>query len=221
MSDGKTYSLVVEPRGQLKKASRKLARQEQVPGVVYGHNVDAQPVKVSRREFDRVYLRAGSNSLVDLSIGEGAEARKVFIHQVQRNPQTHTVRHVDFLVVNLLEEITSTVPVVYTGESPVVANHEGMLMTQLDHVLVRALPMDLPSLIEVDISVLDEVGKAIHVSDLPIPGNVQLLTSPDEMVVKIGELQLEPEEEVEEGAEEAEAGGAEEGAGAEGGEDES
>ena len=221
MSDGKTYELVVEPRDQQKKASRKLSREGLVPGVVYGHNVESVPVQVTRREFDRVYLRAGSNSLVDLSVGEGAEARKVFIHRVQRNPQTHTVRHVDFLVVNLLEEITSTVPVVYTGESPVVANHEGMLMTQLDHVLVRALPMDLPSLIEVDISVLDEVGKAIHVSDLPIPGNVTLLTQPDEMVVKIGELQLEPEE-VEEAPEEAEeAGGVEGEAASEGDEDES
>lgn len=224
MSDGKTYSLVVEPRGQLKKASRKLSRQELVPGVVYGHNVAAQPVQVARREFDRVYLRAGSNSLVDLSVGEGDEARKVFIHQVQRNPQTHTVRHVDFLVVNLLEEINSTVPIVYTDESPIVANNEGMLMTQLDHVLVRALPMDLPSLIEVDVSVLDEIGKAIHVSDLTIPSNVQLLTSPDEMVVRVVEMQLEPEEaeeEAEETEEGAEAEGAEEGAEAEGDEDES
>ena len=220
MSDGKTYSLVVEPRGQLKKASRKLLRQELVPGVVYGHNVEAQPVQVARREFERVYLRAGSNSLIDLSVGEGDEARKVFIHQVQRTPQTHVVRHVDFLVVNLLEEINSTVPIVYTGESSVVANNEGMLMTQLDHVLVRALPMELPSLIEVDISVLDEIGKAIHVSDLTIPGNVQLLTSPDEMVVKVGEMQLEPEE-AEEAEEGAEAEGAEEGAEAVSGEDES
>jgi large subunit ribosomal protein L25 len=221
MSDGKTYSLVVEPRGQLKKASRKLLRQELVPGVVYGHNVEAQPVQVARREFERVYLRAGSNSLIDLSVGEGDEARKVFIHQVQRTPQTHVVRHVDFLVVNLLEEINSTVPIVYTGESSVVANNEGMLMTQLDHVLVRALPMELPSLIEVDISVLDEIGKAIHVSDLTIPGNVQLLTSPDEMVVKVGEMQLEPEEAEETAEEEAEAEGAEAGAEAESGEDES
>ena len=221
MSDGKTYSLVVEPRGQLKKASRKLLRQELVPGVVYGHNVEARAVQVARREFERVYLRAGSNSLIDLSVGEGDEARKVFIHQVQRSPQTHVVRHVDFLVVNLLEEISSTVPIVYTGESSVVANSEGMLMTQLDHVLVRALPMDLPSLIEVDISVLDEIGKAIHVSDLTIPGNVQLLTSPDEMIVKVGEMQLEPEEAEEETEEGAEAEGAEEGAEAESQEDES
>ncbi|MDQ5824711.1 MAG: 50S ribosomal protein L25 [Chloroflexota bacterium] len=227
MSDGKTYSLVVEPREQLKKASRKLNREGLVAGVVYGHNVEAQSVQVSQREFDRVYLRAGSNSLVDLSVGEGTEARKVFIHQVQRNPQTHTVRHVDFLVVNLREEITSTVPLVHVGESPIVANNEGVLLSQLDHVLVRALPMDLPSLIEVDMTALDEIGKSIHVSDLTIPANVTLLTSPDDMVARVVEMQLEPEEEEETPEEgeategETEAGGAEEGATAEGGEDES
>ena len=226
MSDGKTYSLVVEPRDQQKKASRKLNREGLVPGVVYGHNVDSEAVQVTQREFDRVYLRAGSNSLVDLSVGEGAEARKVFIHQVQRNPRTHTVRHVDFLVVNLREEITSTVPLVHVGESPIVANNEGVLLSQLDHVLVRALPMDLPSLIEVDMTVLDEIGKSIHVSDLTIPANVTLLTSPEDMVARVVEMQLEPEEaeeEAEEGEEagDTEAGGAEEGAAAEGSEDES
>ncbi len=228
MADGKTYSLVVEPRGQLKKASRKLSREGLVPGVVYGHNVEAQPVQVAKREFDRVYLRAGSNSLVDLSVGEGAEARKVFIHEVQRDPSTHTVRHVDFMVVNLREEITSNVPLVHVGESPIVANNEGVLLTQLDHVQVRCLPMDLPSLIEVDMSALDEIGKSIHVSDLSIPDNVTLLTSPDEMVAKVVEMQLEPEvveeaeEEAEEAAGETEAGGEEEDTtGAETDEDES
>ncbi len=216
MADGKTYSLVVEPRGQLKKASRKLGREGLVPGVVYGHNVQAQPVQVNLREFDRVYLRAGSNSLVDLAVGQGAEARKVFIHNVQRDPSTHSVRHVDFMVVNLREEITSTVPLVHVGESPIVANNEGVLLTQLDHVQVRCLPMDLPSLLEIDVTALDEIGKSLHVSDLTIPENVTLLTSPDEMIVKVTELQLEPEvvEEAEEDAEEAaretEAGGAEE-----------
>ncbi|MDQ3931031.1 MAG: 50S ribosomal protein L25 [Chloroflexota bacterium] len=227
MADGKTYSLVVEPREQQKKASRKLNRAGLVPGVVYGHNVSAQPVQVEQREFDRVYLRAGSNSLVDLSVGQGAEARKVFIHDVQRDPRTHSVRHVDFMVVNLREEITSTVPLVHVGESPIVANNEGVLITQLDHIQVRCLPMDLPSLIEVDMSALDEIGKSLHVSDLTIPDNVTLLTSPDEMIVKVTELQLEPEvveeaeEEAEEAARETAAGGAEEdSAEAEGSEDE-
>lgn len=213
MSDRKTYELVVEAREQEKKISRKLRREGQVPGVVYGHNVPSVPVQVERRELDRVYLRAGSNSLVDLRVGQGNESRKVFIHEVQRDPQTHNIRHVDFLAVNLREEITSTVPLAFLGESPIVANNEGVLLTQLDHVLVRSLPMDLPSQIEVDLSALDEIGKSLHVSDLAIPANVALLTSPEEMVAKVTEMQLEPEveEEAEEEAEgAAEAGGEDE-----------
>lgn len=189
-----------------------MAHQGLVPGVVYGHNVAAESIQVTQRELDRVYLRSGSNSLVDLRIG-GTSARKVFIHNVQRDPRTHNIRHVDFLVVNLREELTSSVPLVITGESPIVANNEGLLLTLLDHVQVRALPMDLPSIIEVDVTGLDEIGKTIHVSDLSIPGNVTLLTPEDEAVAKIVDLPVaevveEPEaaEEAEEGADTAEGG---------------
>ncbi len=217
VNEHKTYELAVESRTPEKQASRKMAHEGLVPGVVYGHNVPAESIQVTQRELDRVYLRSGSNSLVDLRIG-GTSARKVFIHDVQRDPRTHNIRHVDFLVVNLREEITSTVPLTITGESPIVAANVGLLLTLLDHVQVRALPMDLPSVIEVDITGLDEIGKTIHVSDLDIPGNVTLLTPEDEAVAKVVDLPVaevveEPEavEGAEEGADTTE-GGAGEGA---------
>lgn len=218
--DHKTYELQVEPRKQEKKASRKLAHAGLVPGVVYGHNVQPESVAVPQREFDRVYLRAGSNTLVDLRIGQSAEPRKVFIHEVQRHPETQAIRHVDFHAVNLREEITTTVPVVHTGESPIVAAGEGLLLNLLDHVQIRALPGDIPSLFEVDISGLDEVGKSVHASDLQVPSGVQLLTPGEEALFSVTHLPTATEEEAEEAAEAVEAaedaeGGAEEG-GAEG-----
>lgn len=208
-TEHKTYELVVELRQPEKQASRKLAKEGLVPGVVYGHNVPAESVQMTKRELDRVYLRSGGNSLVDLRVG-GTSARKVFIHNVQRDPQTHNIRHVDFLVVNLREEITSAVPLVIVGESPIVVANEGLLLTLLDHVQVRALPMDLPSIIEVDVSGLDEIGKTIHITDLTIPGNVTLLTDSEEPVAKVVDL---PVAEV---VEEPEVAEAEEGADAEG-----
>lgn len=207
-NEHKTYELAVEPRTPEKQASRRMAHNGLVPGVVYGHNVPAESIQVPQRELDRVYLRSGSNSLVDLRIG-GTTARKVFIHEVQRDPKTHNIRHVDFLVVNLREEITSTVPLTITGESPIVAANAGLLLTLLDHVQVRALPMNLPSAIEVDISSLDEIGKSIHVSDLTIPGDVTLLTPVDESVAKVVDLPVAEVVEVPEAAEEAEEGASE------------
>jgi large subunit ribosomal protein L25 len=177
--------------------------------------VTAFPVQTDQKEFEHVYLRAGSNGLVDLKVGEKDQARKVFVHTVQRNPITHVIEHVDFLAVNLSEETTTTVPLVLTGEPPAVRLGEGMLLQQLDHLQIRALPSDIPALIEVDISGLEEVDQAIHVSDIQVPGNVHVLNGEDELVAKIAALrvaEVAEVEEAEEGAEEAAEAGGDEGA---------
>ncbi len=216
-TEHKTYELVVQPRENTGKVAKKMGRQEMVPGVVYGHSLDSESVQVSQRELERVYLRAGSTGLVDLRVGDSASPRKVFIHKVQRDPVTHTLRHVDFMVINLREEMTVSVAIVLTGKSPAVERNEGLLIHGLDHVQVRALPADLPPVLEVDISGLEAVDDTIHVSDLTIPENVTLLTSGEEMVAKITNLRAEEVEE-EEAAEEAEAAEGEAGGGGEEGE---
>lgn len=200
----KTYELVVEPRETLGKQSKKLRRQDIIPGVVYGQQTDPQPIQVAQRELERVYLRAGSTGLVDLKIGEESRPRKVFIHNVQRNPVNHVLSHVDFLVVNLRQEMTVTVPLTFVGESPAVLGNEGVLLQALDHVQIRALPGHLPSQVEVDVSGLVALDDAIHVSDLEIPADATLLTDPEELVAKITALRAEEEEPVDEDAEVAE-----------------
>jgi large subunit ribosomal protein L25 len=200
--DHKTYELSVQPRQESGKVGRRMRREGLVPGVVYGYKVDSQSVQVATRDLEQVYLRAGSISLIDLKVGNGS-ALKVFIHEVQRDPVTHHVRHVDFKAVNLREEITANVPIVLIGESPAVSNGEGMLLQGLDHVQIRSLPLEIPQLVEADISGLEAVDDAVHISDLKLPENVTLLTSEEEMVAKIIHLQIEEVEEAEE-AEEAE-----------------
>ncbi len=202
-TEHKTYELVVQPREGTERGGKKLRRKELVPGVVYGHRVDSESVQVAQRELERVYLRAGSTGLVDLKIGDNATARKVFIHKVQRDPVTHALRHVDFMVINMREEMTVAVSIVLTGESPAVERGEGLLLQALEHVQVRALPGDLPPLLEVDVSKLVAVDDAIHVSDLDIPENVTLLTPGDEMVAKITNLPVEEVVEEPEATEEA------------------
>lgn len=203
MADGqhKTYELTVEPRTLLGKRTHQLRRQGIVPAVVYGHKIDPTPVAVDSKELERVYLRAGNNSIVDLHVGKDATAQKVFIHNVQRDPVKHLLSHVDFMVVNLLEEITTTVSIVLVGESPAVKAGDGILIHPMDHLQIRTLPTNVPQVLEVDISGLDEVDKALYVSDIEVPANVHVLSPEEELVAKVSALRAEPEEEVE--AEEA------------------
>lgn len=197
-NEHKTYELMVENRQLEGKKNRRLRRQHVIPAVVYGYNATPESVQVSLKELERVYLRAGNNSLVDLKVGEVGGMRRVFIHNVQRDPRSHTLTHVDFMVVNLRQEMTATVPIALIGEAPIVLRHEGLLLHALDHIQVRALPTEIPPMIEVDISGLEEMGQAIHVSDLTLPQGVTLLTPEDEMVAKITELPVEEAPEVEE-----------------------
>jgi large subunit ribosomal protein L25 len=212
-NEKKVYEIVAEPRTITGKASRTLRRENLIPAVVYGPKMDTENLQVPTRDFDVVYLRAGSNNLVDLKIGEKGKAHKVFIHEVQRNPLNHAVTHVDFVAVNLREEMTINVPLVLVGESPIVENHEALLLFAVEHVTVRALPMNVPSLIEVDISGLTEIDQTIRVGDLEIPDNVTLVTHVEDPVVKITAMRVVEEEEVAaEEAAEAEAAEGEEGA---------
>jgi large subunit ribosomal protein L25 len=102
--------------------------------------------------------------------------------------------HVEFHQVNLKEKIHANVPIVITGESQAVKEKTGTLLQLLNEVEVEALPTDLPEHIEVDISNLAQVNDHVLVKDLSAPEKVTLLTEPDIMVVKIGEL-LAPEPE--------------------------
>jgi len=221
----KKIELVVQPREVTRKGAKKLRREHILPAIVYGHKVEPIAVAVDQKEMERLYMRAGGSTLIDLKVGDKGAAHKVFVHDVQRNPTTHSLTHVDFIAVNLREEMTTTVPLALVGESAAVRLGEGVLIHPLDHVQVRALPMELPPLIEVDISGLEEVDDSIYVSDLTVPENVHILNSPEELIAKIAALrvveeeEVEAEEEAEEGAEEA-AEGAEEGeTGAESGEE--
>lgn len=221
-NEKKVYEIVAQPRTITGKASRTLRRENLIPAVVYGPKMNTENLQVPTREFDMVYLRAGSNNLVDLKVGDKGAAHKVFIHEVQRNPLNHAVTHVDFVAVNLREEMTINVPLVLVGESPIVESHEGLLLFQVEHITVRALPMNVPSLIEVDISGLTEIDQTIRVGDLEIPENVTLVTHVEDPVVKITAMRaIEVEEEAAEEAAEAEAAEGAEGAEAPANEDES
>src|SRR3954466_8541700 len=147
-NDTKTYALTAEPREITGKASQKVRRQGLIPGVVYGHNVQSQSVQVPRKEFEQVYLRVGRTSLCDLCIGAGSKPRKVFIHEVQRSAVHYDLIHVDFVVVNLLEEMTVNVPIVLVGEAPAAEKGEGLLLHQTEYLVIKALPMNIPPMIE-------------------------------------------------------------------------
>lgn len=189
-----------------------LRRRGLVPAVLYGHRVEPTSLAIEERGLQRVWHRAGHSHLVDLKL-DGGNARKVLIRELQMDPRTAGVLHVDLFAVNLREKLNVDVPLIPVGESPVVSEEKtGVLQQIVNTVKIECLPGDIPAQLTVDISGLTEIDAGVHLRDVPLPDGVTLAhgLDPDELVVKVAPIRVAVEEE-EEAAEEApaEEGGAE------------
>jgi large subunit ribosomal protein L25 len=208
--------LKVEPREVLGKKVKALRRGGLTPANVYGSQVESQSIQVSTEELRHVLKTAGRNDIIYLRL-DGDDPRPTFVRDVQQNPITDAILHVDFLQISLREKVKADVPIHLVGMAPAVDTYQGILMHGLDHVSVEALPTEVPSFIEVDVTSLEEINQTLHVSDVPVPDGVTILTDMEQVIAKVAPPAVEPEPEVEEAEEAAEGEvAAEEGAEAEG-----
>lgn len=205
--------LNVAPREVLGKKVKALRRQGLTPANIYGQRVDSQAVQVPTDELKHVLKTAGRNEIVYLRL-DGDEPRPTFVRDIQKNPVTDIILHVDFNQISLKEKVKADVPIHLVGLPPAVDTYGGILMHGLDHISVEALPTEVPSFLELDVSSLVEINQALHVSDLELPEDVTLLTDAEQVVAKVAPPAVEIVEEVaeeeavegevpEEGAEEA------------------
>ncbi len=197
--------LAVELREVLGKKVKRLRHDGITPANIYGRGIDSMAVQVPTRELAQTIRVAGRNTLLQVHVHGERRARPVFVHHVQRDPIKDYLLHVDFYQVSLKEKIHIDVPVVVVGEAPAVGVYHGILLQNLNAVTVECLPTDVPSQIEVDVSGLEEIDDAIHVTDLDISPDVTLLVDPEMVVAKVAppRIEEEVEEEVAEEVEEA------------------
>jgi len=191
--------LKAEKRQLTGRKVKKIRQQGQVPGVIYGYEIDSQPLKVDQADLDQVYRQAGENILVDLKLG--SSTIKTLIHHIQFDPVTDKVIHVDFYHPSMDKKIESVVPLVFTGESTVVEDNDGTLIQDMDQVHVEALAADLPKEIEVDISPLEEFHDKILIEDLPAKEGVEIIEDKKQVVALVippEDVEQELEESVEE-----------------------
>lgn len=200
-------SLKVEERVVLGKKVARLRRQGLTPANIYGHGIDSKAVQVPTPELQRLLKETSRNAIIELSVGGEPASRPVMIRSVQRDPVTHQILHVDFYQVSLKEKMRAEVPVHLVGESPAVTDLGGILLQEVETLTVRALPMDIPAAIEVDVSGLTELEQSLHVGQLPKSERYEILADPDVVVVKVAAPRLAAEEAeelpVEEAVEEA------------------
>lgn len=191
-----TIALAARPREQIGKKVKIIRLKGEIPGVVYGHGVESTPIAVERVALKKAYAKAGSGTLVDLTIGEQKPIKTLF-HEPQVHYLTGEPIHFDLIAVKMDEEIETTIPIIFVGVSPAVDDLEGNFIANTDELTIRCLPANLIPNVEVDISILKTFEDQIRVADLQIPSTVEVVNDPEDVVALVTAPRSEEELEAE------------------------
>lgn len=177
-----------------RNAVKKLRDSGRVPTVIYGRQRASQTLELNQRELDKLISHSASeNILVDLAVeGDANPKRLALVQDVQHNPLTGEVLHIDFHEVAADEKVTVMVPVEAVG-MPLGVKDGGVLETVLHKIKVRAIPADLPLVLQIDVSNL-ALGKSLHLGEIPVPANVEILGDKKVPVIAVAAPRTEAEE---------------------------
>jgi large subunit ribosomal protein L25 len=125
--------------------------------------------------FNKLYKEAGESTLIDLKIDETAPV-KVLIQEVEADPLTGKLAHVDFRQIKMTEKIKVDALLKFIGEAPAVKELGGTFVHSMEKIEIECLPQDLVHEIEIDLSVLKTFEDRIHIKDLKVPSGVKILS---------------------------------------------
>jgi large subunit ribosomal protein L25 len=180
-----TLEVSVQKRDQFgKNAMHRLRAAGTIPAVLYGHQEEPTSLGIAEIALKKV-VQQGGNVILTLKIDGLKEPKTALIKEMQRHPISGKIVHVDFYQISMKDKITVRVPVQVVGQAQCVGIRDGgILEHHLREVEVRCLPSAIPDSFPADIAAM-KVGVSLHVSDLPIPEGVELITAGRETVLSI------------------------------------
>ncbi len=191
-----SLKLQTSKRDVLGKKTRFLRRQGITPTHLFGHGLESLPLQCDTAKLQRIIAQAGTTRIISLEIEGDRQPKSVLIREIQRNACTETLLHVDFYQVRMKEKIRADVPIILVGKAPAMKEKGRIILHGVTSLSIECLPDKLPPQIEVELSTLEELDQAIHVSDITISPDITLITDPDQMVVKVAGVYVEKVEEV-------------------------
>lgn len=178
-----------QKRVKIDKPSRSALRKEgKVPAIFYSKHHEPMPVQFSERAIHPLVFTSKTH-LITLNV-DGHEELECIIKDVQFDPTTEKIVHIDLLGLKKGEKIDIEVPVQLVG-SPIGIKEGGVLQHVLHKVAIQCLPSDIPEHIEIDVTNL-KLGHAIHISELKYD-NITLLNNPESIVASVTHPKVEKE----------------------------
>lgn len=172
----------VHVRDKQKRGELKLLRRSgRIPAVVFGTDKHNVSIDVPKKEFMQ-WMKTGGGSVVYLQLNNEEELA-VLLEDMQRDPLTQDIIHIDFLQVDDKKQVRTKLPIVYAG-TPVGTKQGAIVQTNSTMIEVQALPAHIPDSLTVDISGLD-VGESLQASELNLPDGVSLVSSEKEILISV------------------------------------
>ncbi len=171
-------------KAQGTSASRRLRRENKVPGILYGNNVAATPIEIDHKElFYDLQKEKFHASILTMELDGKDEL--VVLRAFQMHPYKNLCMHVDFQRIDPNSNVTMRVPLHFFGEetSPAVKLENGFISHIVSAIDLSCLPKDLPEFIDVDLSGMSGTA-TLRVSDLKLPENVKAV-NPDQPVATV------------------------------------
>ena len=189
-----------------KKAAKLVRSENKIPSILYGSGMESVPLEIDYADFYHYYKESlGHQSFVFLQIGK--KEYRCLVRDMQIDPVTRAIVHLDFQEVTAGQSLDVEIPVVTLGVAPGI-KEGGMIDTGIRELQIRCMPKNLPDAIEVDVSEL-QIGDSVHIEDIQEKyPDVEFLQPSNTTLVSI----LAPKMEVEEDEEELEGEEAAEGA---------
>ncbi|WP_203334974.1 50S ribosomal protein L25/general stress protein Ctc [Planococcus beigongshangi] len=162
-------------------ALTELRTKGDVPGVVYGYQAETTPLTVSEKDLIKTLRESGRNGVISLEL-DGTNLN-VVLNDYQMDALKGNFKHVDFLAINMSDELEVAATVHLIGESP--GEKEGGVVNQPNReVNIKVKPSDIPDALEVDVSKL-EIGDTLTVGDIRGTVSYELLDEDDFILVSV------------------------------------
>ena len=200
-------NLTLQSRTIFGKAVKNLRRAGFVPVHLYGPGIDPSGLQCAAPELIRVLTESGTNTPINIQIDGEGDIYLAFVREIQWDPVSGNLVHVDFLRAQLDRPVTASVPIVLEGDSPGAKESQGTPVQHLYSIDIEALPLEMPSSVTVDLSTLVNPDSETRARDIVLPPGALLMTDANELVVRIEALRAAAEAQLAELEEEAPAPG--------------
>lgn len=176
------------------KKVKKLRQNGKIPIRLFGGGIDPMPMQADASSLGKILSQAGFNSPIFVNFDSSKEENVCFIREIQRDPITEELLHIDLLKVDMSKKVTVEVPVRLFGVPDAVKNLGGILLQSINSIPVSALPLSIPESISVDVSILVDFDKSIRIKDIEFGDGVDPERDPDTLIARVVPPRIDEEE---------------------------